>query len=368
MPAYRPAIGTPISELETPALLVDLDALDHNFAYISTLYSDSVCKMRQHAKNIKTPAILHRQIESGGTMGGVCAAKVAEAEVMVEAGINDILITSQVVSEDKIARVCALSRATDTKVAVDDERNLRMLSLVSERHGSDIGVVIEVNTSMNRGGIRNPEQGVALARMASDLPGVSFRGVMSHQSISGEPDRETRFTEGRRWIQMCLDVKDAIEDTGIPVEIVSTGETFTIDVAAEIDEVTEVQGGSYALMGTNCSYMEDFEYAVKVLTTVISRPKEDTAIADVGYRALAAPGGVLPTVERVEGGEVAVESLGHSHTTLRSQGNMPLEVGDQLMLRSAQADILVNRWDEFIGVRNGVVESVWPILARGCHH
>ena len=362
----QPLSQTPISDLDTPALLVDLDALDHNFSYVSELYSDTVCRMRQHAKNVKSPPILHRQMSAGGTMGGVCAAKVSEAEVMVEGGISDILITSQVVTADKIARVCSLSRIGDVKVAVDDVRNLRLLSSISARHGCDVGIVIEVNTSMNRAGIRRPEQGIELARLATELPGVTFRGVMSHQSILGLPDRETRFREGRHWMQMCIEVKQAIEDAGFPVEIVSTGETFTIDLAAEMPEVTEVQGGTYALMGINCDYMEDLRHAVKVLTTVVSRPDTNTAICDVGYRALAAPGEVLPALDGAD--EIRVESLGPDHCVLKSESDMPHSVGDQVLLNSGQQDIMVNRWDEFIGVKDGVVEAVWPITARGCHH
>ena len=366
MTSYRPTIGTPTADLETPALVIDLDALDHNFAHIAHLYADTACKMREHAKNIKTPAVLRRQIEAGGTVGGVCAAKVSEAEVMVEGGITDVLITSQLVTEDKIGRVCGMALVADVKVAIEDARNLQLIADVSQRRGSDVGVVIEVNTSMNRAGIRSPEEGIRLARMATELPGVSFRGVMSHQSISGDPDRETRFDEGRHWIQICLDAKRAIEDAGFPVEIVSTGETFTIDVAPEMPEVNEVQGGTYALMGTGSTYMEDFQFAGKVLSTVVSRPDANTAIGDVGYRALAAPGGVLPSLEGLP--EVGVDSLGSDHIVLKSEGSMPLDVADQFVLLSAQQDIMVNRWDQFIGVRNGVVEAVWPILARGCHH
>lgn len=364
-----PAIGTHIDDLPTPTLIVDLDALESNYAYVADLYADAGCKMRQHAKNIKTPVILHKQIRAGGTVGGVCAAKVSEAEVMVEGGIGDILITSQTVTEDKIARVCALSRAADVKVAVDDERNLRLLSAVSERAGANVGVVIEVNTSMNRAGIRAPERGIELARLATDLPGVEFRGVMSHQSIAGDPDRETRFAEGARWMRMCLDAKNAIEDAGIPVEIVSTGETFTIDVAPTLPEVTEVQGGTYALMGTGSAYMDQFRCAVKILSTAISRPDARTAIGDVGYRALAAPGGALPSVETPAG--IAVADMGADHIILESAENgeeMPLRVGDKFTLLSAQQDILVNRWDVFTAIRNDRVEAVWRIQARGCHH
>ena len=257
MMTARPLFQTPISDIDTPALLVDLDALDHNFSYVAELYSDTVCLMRQHAKNVKSPPILHRQISAGGTVGGVCTAKVSEAEVMVEGGIGDILITSQVVTPDKITRVCALARVADVKVAVDDVRNLRLLSSISTRHGSDVGIVIEVNTSMNRAGIRRPEQGIELARLATELPGVTFRGVMSHQSILGSPDRETRFTRGQ-----ALDA-DVHRSKGCHRGCrISGGDSLhrakpiTIDLAAEMPEVTEVQGGTYALMGVNCDYME----------------------------------------------------------------------------------------------------------------
>ena len=366
MDAYRPRIGTPIAALETPCLLIDLDALEHNFRVVADIYGGTECKMRQHAKNIKTPLIAHQQIGAGGTVGGVCAAKVSEAEVMVEGGIKDVLITSQVVTRDKIARVCGLSRVADVKVAVDSRGPLLELSEVAQEMGTEVGAVIEVNTSMGRAGVRTADHGVELAKLATALPGIVFRGVMSHQTIAGEPNRETRFTEGRRFIQMCLDVRDAIEAAGIPVEIVSTGETWTIDVAAEVPGVTEVQGGTYALMGTGTTYMEDFQFAGKVLSTVVSRPSTDVAIGDVGFRALAAPNGVLPSVEGLPG--VGVEALHAQHIVLRSDGPMPLDVGDQFLLLSAQQDIMVNRWDEFVCVREGRVEAVWPILARGCHH
>lgn len=366
MNSYIPTLGTPISELETPSLVLDLDALEHNYEHIANLYSDTACKMREHAKNVKSPAVLRKQIEAGGTVGGVCAAKVSEAEVMVEGGITDILITSQAVTEDKIARICSMASSADIKVAIDDPRNVQLISDISNRAGTDVGLVVEVNTSMDRAGIRGPEEGIALARLATDLPGVTFKGVMSHQSIAGEPDRETRFSHGRHWMQLCVDAKRAIEDAGFPVEIVSTGETYTIDVAPEFPEVNEVQGGTYALMNTGSAYMEDFQFAGKVLSTVVSRPDDSTAIGDVGYRALAAPNGVLPSVEGHD--EITVDSLAPDHIVLKSDGPMTLNVGDQFFLLSAQQDILVNRWDQFIGIRNGVVEDVWPILARGCHH
>jgi D-serine deaminase-like pyridoxal phosphate-dependent protein len=366
MDLYRPAIGTPLAELDTPCLLVDLDALEHNLQVIADTYRDTQCKMRSHVKNLKTPVLAHRQIRTGGTVGGICAAKVTEAEVMVEGGITDVLIANQVVGHDKIARLCALAKQADMKVAVDTAQNLRQLSAVAQQHGVTLGVVIEVDTSMHRAGIRQLEHGVELAKLATTLPGLAFRGVMSHQTVPGRPDKSTRQIEGRRYMQMCLDVKDAIEAAGIPVGIVSTGETWTYDVAADLPGVTEVEGGTYMLMSWSYSYMDEFHIAAKILGTVISTPEPGVAIGDVGMWALASPGGVLP---RVEGRpEVRIEALHDAHIVLRTDTGMPLQVGEQFLLHSGQQDITVSRWDQIIAVRRGVVEAVWELTARGCHH
>jgi len=366
MDIYRPIPGTRLEDLDTPCLVIDLEALEHNFRLIADTYRDSTCKMRTHVKNLKTPVLAHMQMRAGGTVGGVCAAKVAEAEVMVEGGINDIFIANQVVGRDKIERLCALAKHADVKVAIDDPRNLQELSEVARAHGVTVGVVIEVDTSMHRAGVRQISQGVNLAKLATTLPGIAFKGVMSHQTIPGRPNKETRLIEGRRFIQMCLDVKDAIEAAGMPVEVVSTGESWTYDVARDIPGVTEVEGGTYALMSHSYGFMREFHMAAKILGTIISTPRPGIAIGDVGMRALAAPGGVLPEVEGMP--EVTVEALHPDHIVLRGEGIMPLKLGDKFLLHSGQQDVMVNRWDQFVAVRHGIVEAVWEIAARGCHH
>ena len=254
MEHYRPAPGTPMQDLDTPCLLIDLDAVEHNFRLIADTYRDTVCKMRTHVKNLKSPLLAHMQIRAGGTVGGVCAAKVAEAEVMVEGGITDVLIANEVVARDKIVRLCALAKRADMKVGIDNVQNLRELSEVAQAQGVTLGVLIEVDTSMHRAGIRHVAAGVELAKLASTLPGIAFRGLMSHQTLPGRPDKQTRLIEGRRFMQMCLDLKEAIEGVGIPVDIVSTGETWTYDIAADLPGVTEVQGGTYALMSASYGY------------------------------------------------------------------------------------------------------------------
>ena len=362
---YRPPVGTPVDDLDTPCLILDLDALEHNINVMSEFYQDRPCKLRGHVKNHRSPIIAHMQIRAGGTVGGVCASKVSEAEVMVEGGIENVFITNQIVTKDKIARLCSLAGRAEMLVACDDPRNANDLSSGAQATGATLGVIIEVETSLHRCGIRSPEQGVELARHIQTLPGLQFRGIMSHQTVQGSPDRETRFTEGHRAIQKCLNVRYAIEEAGIPVEIVSSGETWTYDVAGDIPGVTEVQGGSYIQHDTHYSYMGEFRYAAKMLCTVVSAPRPGVAIGDAGLEAIGNIRG-LPTVEGLPG--VTVKDLDSQQTMLQLEGNARLDVGDKFTLLPGQQDAMVSRWDRYIAVRSGVVEGVWDIPGRGCHN
>lgn len=363
--SYRPSPGTPVEDLETPCLILDLDALENNMKIMSDYYRSRSCKLRPHVKNHKTPIIAHMQIRAGGTVGGVCAAKVSEAEVMVQGGIDDVFITNQIVTREKISRLCALARQGDIKVACDNPRNVRDLSEGADAAGATLGVIIEVETGLRRCGVQSPQQGVELAKLIQTLSGLRFRGVMSHQVIAGAPDRETRLIEGRRTIQICLDVRDAIETAGIPVEVVSSGESWTYDVAGDIPGVTEVQGGSYLIMDTSYRYMHEFEYAGKVLSTIVSTPRRGVAIGDAGMEAVGNVKG-FPTVEGLTG--ATVKNLDARRSVIEVEGATELSIGDKLALIPAQQDAMVSRWDRFVAVRKGKVEAVWDIPGRGRHN
>ncbi len=361
---YRPPIGTPLEDLDTPCLLLELDALDHNMDVMAAYYAGQASKLRGHAKNHKTPAIALRQIRRGGTIGGVCAAKVAEAEVMVHGGVPSVFITSEVVAHQKIDRLCALAAQAEMMVACDDPQNAADLSQAAASQGVELGVVIELETGLRRCGVQTVDQGIALAQTVHSLPGLAFKGIMSHQVISPMPDREDRVTEGRRVIQGVIDLKDGIEAAGIPVETVSTGETWSYDVAGEIPGVTEIQGGSYLIMETGYDYMADFDHAGKVLTTIISTPRPGVAVGDAGIKAVGMVKG-LPAVDNRPG--VTVESMDADHAVFRLAEGVELNIGDQVLLLPGQQDAMVSRWDRFVGVRHGKVEAVWDIHARGCH-
>ena len=364
--AYEPQPGTPIAQLDTPCLILDMDALDHNMDVIADFYGDRHSKLRGHSKNHKSPALALRQIQRGGTVGGVCAAKVAEAEVMVQGGVASVFVTSEVVAPAKLTRLCALADQAEILIACENEANARDLSQAATAQGVTLGVVIEQETGLLRCGVQGVESGMALARLIDSLPGLALRGVMSHQMMS-EPssDREDRATEAHRLIQPVLDLQGAMLAAGLPVDIVSTGETWSYDIAGDMPEVTEIQGGSYLVMETSYDYIEDFQLAGKVLTSIISVPRPGTAIGDAGARAV----GALKGMPRVEGRPgVEAVAMDTDRTVFQVAEGAELAVGDQVTLLPGQQDAMVSRWDRFIGIRNGVVETVWDIEARGCHN
>ena len=154
---YEPQPGTPIAQLDTPCLILDMDALDHNMDVIADYYGDRHSKLRGHSKNHKSPALALRQIQRGGTVGGVCAAKVAEAEVMVQGGVASVFVTSEVVAPPKIARLCALAHQAEILVACENEANARDLSEAAAAQGVNLGVIIEQETGLLRCGVREVE-------------------------------------------------------------------------------------------------------------------------------------------------------------------------------------------------------------------
>ena len=358
--------GTHISMLDTPCLILDLDALEHNINYLAAYYKDSECKLRPHVKNHRSPDIAWMQIRAGGTVNGVCASKVSEAEVMVQAGIPQVLIANQVVTKAKIDRLCSLCRSADMIVAVDSEQNVDDLDAAAQSHNVNLGVILEIDTNIHRSGVQSIEDAVKLAKRVSQSSGLDFRGIMSHQSIdhSQAGDPNIRTGEAKRTIQHCLEVAKAVIAAGFPCEIVSTGETWSYDVARASKGVTEIQGGSYITKDTSHNFFPEFQQAIKVLGTIISTPRSKTAIGDIGVKAATQIKG-NPEVEGYP--NITVTALQAEHTLLNDP-NQELKVGDQYQLIVAMQDALVNRWDRYIGVRNNVVERVIEITARGRHN
>ena len=356
-----------IHDLPTPTLLLDLDALDHNIGVIADHYRDATTRLRPHGKNHKSPWVLERQLTAGGTIGGVCAAKVSEAEVFVDSGlIDNVLIANQIVDAGKIDRLCQLAQRVDLVVAIDAAEHLdRLAAGVRRAASATVGVVIEIDTMMRRGGSRTIDAAVELAKTAHDHPDLVFRGVMSHQvPTTPAPDRHARFEEGLRYIDHVLDVKHAIEAAGVPVDIVSTGESWTYDVAATRSEVTEIEGGTYIVMEVPYNYMHEFRYAARMLGRVIEIKDSTTAVVDIPIDAIGAPNGPPSIWNRSDARTVAID---HGGLTIATDEDA-VAVGDLLQFLPHQQDVMMNRWDQYVGIRGETVERYIEVSARGCVH
>ncbi len=359
--------------MDTPVLVVDLDPLERNLDRMSEAAGEAGVDLRPHAKTHKSAVLARRQIELGAA--GVCVQTVREAEAMAAGGVRDIFITNEVVGAGKLERAARLAREAALAVCVDDAGNLGELSRAARRAGSTVGVLIELNTSDYRGGAASGEPLVGLALRAVDAPAVEFLGIQAYngaaQHIRGYP---ARLASTRRVVSMAEENVEMLARRGVECRAVSGGGTGTYSLEASSGLFTEIQPGSYVFM--DAGYManrgpagapfRDFEPSLYVLTTVMSRrPGSGYALVDAGLKAVSATDGP-PLVKGAEAVYTLHTRLADEHGVLTpaAGGGLPA-LGERLRLIPVNCDPTVNLYDRLVGVRNGVVEEVWPIDARG---
>lgn len=356
------AIGSPLDELDTPFLWTDIEKLDANIKTMASYFCEAGVGWRPHTKGVKTPAIAHKLIAAGAL--GLTCAKLAEAEVMVAAGIREILIANQVVGKHKYARLAALQHQANVKAAVDSPATLPGLGAAAQASGVEIGLLVEVNSGMNRAGTEPGAATVALARQVHNTPGLRLDGLMSWEGHTlALPDAE-REDGIQKSVGLLLASAQACRDAGLRVDIVSCGGSGTMTVTAHIPHVTEMQAGG-AIFGdaTYRKWHAPTQPALFVRTVVSSRPAPDRIIVDAGWKTLPAwttqpiPLGVEGVVKFTASAEHGTISLDRANDTLR--------VGDFVDFIVGYGDNTVFLHDEIVGVRNGRVEAVWAVQGRG---
>ncbi|MBI2942181.1 MAG: DSD1 family PLP-dependent enzyme [Chloroflexi bacterium] len=364
MTGYPGVVGQPKEWLDTPALLVDLDVLDRNTQRVARTCREAGINWRPHTKGIKIPAIAHKLLAAGAM--GVTCAKLGEAELMAGAGIRDILVANQVVGPAKIARLVNLLPHADVIVAVDSIDNVDALDAAAREKGVRPRVVVEVNIGLERAGVEPGEPVVALARVIAERTGLRFAGLMGWE---GHTIRIPDLGEKRRAIASAVgqltSSAEACRAAGLPVEIVSCGGTGTYWITAHLPGITEIQAGG----GVFCDILYrqgmgvDHEYALTVLTTVTSRPNPTRIICDAGKKTMSSDGAVP---EPIGVGKVKSVSLSAEHARIDlDEPNTALRVGDRVEFIVGYSDTTVHLHPELYGIRNGRVETVWPVLGRG---
>jgi D-serine deaminase-like pyridoxal phosphate-dependent protein len=355
-------VGQSLDALDTPALIVDIDALDRNIATMTAFLHQRGVQWRPHAKAHKSPAVAHRVIAAGAI--GITCAKLSEAEVYAAAGIDHILIANQVVGEIKTRRLAELAREVDVIVAVDALAHVEAIDRAAAIAGSRPGVVIEVDCGMQRAGVA-PDAAVSLAERIVALPNVRFRGMMTWEghavAIADHADRERTIREA---IGRFLTAVEAVRSAGIEVEIVSCGGTGTFLTTATLAGVTEVQAGG-GIFGDRMYRDLDvpLEPALQVMVSVTSRPTPTRALIDAGRKTID-PTACPP---RLAGRDDATSiALSAEHGTITFTGDTASPaIADRLRLEVGYSDQLVHLHEAIHAVRDGRIVAIWPTSARG---
>lgn len=344
-------------EIDTPALLLDLEVMEENIRSMARFFANRPQKLRPHFKTPKTSEVARRQLEAGAI--GITASKLGEVEVLSRAGLGPILLANQIVGANKIERLFALPRKPEVIVAVESELNVRELEEGAKRAGRSADVIIEADTGMHRCGAATPEETVELARRIDRGP-LHYRGIMGYEGHAVlVPDKDQREKIAREALTELSRHVEALRSAGFAPEIVSAGGTGTYDIAGSWPEVTEVQAGSYVFMdGTYRFVRPDLgRPALSLLTTVISR-RGDRAMIDAGMKSLTNEFGP-PAGKDLP---VKVARLSEEHGHLDAAGT-EIAAGMKIEILPTHNDTTINLHSEYYVVRGEEVIAVWPIEA-----
>jgi len=410
----REAIGRQMEDIETPALVVDIDIMQANMDKMMAFLCQAGAGVgiRPHAKSHKTPEIAKLQMARGAL--GICCAKLGEAEAMVDGGLTDVMIASQVIGKGKIRRLVELSKRVRLTVAVDTRENVEDISRESEASGGKVGIVIETEVGMSRCGVRAHGEAVEIAQAASTLPGVWYAGIMGYEGHAVfMPDIEEREAAANLAYDKLLAFREAIRaGAGLDSGIVSTGGTGTYLFGGRRQGMTDIEAGSYIFMDTRYGSTAgvDFLNSLAVLSTIISHPQPDLYVCDAGIKSMTEEFGLVATLPSYG---LKVTGMSEEHIKLKPDAdpvNQPgfraldekyaskagraagagqtaaagtvvvtgqaavahgagavrtLAVVDRILLIPSHCCSTVNLHDVIYAVRDGIVEDVWRVTGRG---
>ena len=369
--------GMALGMVDTPALIVDLDAFERNLRGMAAAVAARGIRLRPHAKTHKSPIIARRQMDLGAV--GVCCQKVSEAEVMVAGGIDDVLISNEIVGEHKLLRLAALAREARIGVCVDDPGNVAEVAAAADRLGVTLLVLVEIDVGARRCGAMPGEPAWRVATAVAEADALQFVGLQAyHGGAQHIRDHAARRAAIERAIDLTRSTVDLLARKGLTCDTVSgagTG-TFPLEVASGVHN--EIQAGSYIFMDADYARnrmagggrFDTFEHALFLLTTVMSRAVADRAVVDAGHKAAAVDSGP-PEPFGLPGITYRHPSDEHGVLVAEKDGGAGLpELGDKLLLVPGHCDPTVNLHDWYVCVRGlhgaeAHVEAVWPVAARG---
>ncbi|SMP30759.1 D-3-hydroxyaspartate aldolase [Shimia sagamensis] len=364
--------GMDAADIQTPALVLDLDALERNIKKMGDYAKAHGMRHRVHGKMHKSVDVAKLQESLGGAVG-VCCQKVSEAEVFARGGIKDVLVSNQVRDPAKIDRLARLPKlGSRTIVCVDDVANVADLSAAAVLHGTELEVFVEIDCGAGRCGVTTTEAVVEIAKAVEAADNLKFTGIQAYQGAMQHMDSyEDRKAKLDVAIAQVQDAVDGLKAEGIACELVSGGGTGSYYFESNSGVYNELQCGSYAFMDADYGRILDkdgnridqgeWENAFFILTSVMSHAKADKAIVDAGLKAQSVDSG-LPVIFGRD--DVEYIKCSDEHGVVMDPTGA-LKVNDKLKLVPGHCDPTANVHDWYVGVRDGKVETVWPVSARG---
>ena len=347
-----------IEDLDTPTVTIDLDRMERNIATLQAYCDAQGLRNRPHIKTHKIPAIAHLQVAAGAV--GITCQKLGEAEVMAAAGLRDILITYNILGAAKLERLMRLLHQATVAVVADSETTVRGLSDAAKAEGRTLTVLVECDMGAERVGVQSPQAALDLATVIAGSPGLHFGGLMTYPIM---PATST-------WLTTAHEIFGA---AGLPLTWISGGGTPNMFRAHETPGVTEIRAGTYVYMDGTCVRQGVATWddcAQRVLTTVVSRPTPNRAILDAGSKTLTSDL-IMGRLEEgyghiVDYPEARIHKLSeeHGHVDLTACSRKPV-VGERVTVITNHCCGTTNLHDEVVGVRQGKVEVIWPVTARG---
>jgi D-serine deaminase-like pyridoxal phosphate-dependent protein len=360
---YAAAIGQRRDELITPALVLDVDSAQRNIDHMaSELKQIGSATIRPHYKTHKSPDLARRQLQAGA--GGLSMATVWEAAILAAAGMDDLFVVNMVAHPAKVRVLAELARDHRVLVAVDEAANAAALSAAAVTAGSTLGIMVEVDTGMDRCGVDDAADCLAVARQVMDLPGLRFEGITGYEGhCSLTPDNELRHERQREAMGFFTGVAGLLEADGIKCPIRSAGGIATWNWTAAYPGMTEIQAGTYVVMDNFHGRMAPgFEHSLTIQATVISR-QSGKVIVDAGNKSVADPADVT-----MVGHDHEVFRFDEEHGIFDASGGSTLRVGDPVALVPGYSPSTVNWYDAYHVVQEDVVVDIWPIIPRGPGH
>ena len=357
-------------EIDTPALVIDLDAFEYNLDRMAAMLAPTGAKLRAHAKTHKSPVIAHQQIARGAV--GQCVQKVAEAEILAWGGVADILVSNEIVGAGKLARLAALAKIATVAVCVDDAAQVAAAERAAADAGIRLSVLVEIDIGAARCGVAPGPAAVELAKAIAASKHLRFGGLQAYQ---GSAQHRRGVEERQKLIGVAIEgarrTVEQLRQQGLECPIIGGGGTGTFEIEAASGVYTEIQAGSYAFMDADYARNLDaagqpvstFRHALFVLATVMSAPRHGLAVLDAGHKAVSIDSGMPTLWQRPD---IRYVSASDEHGKLEyGPATAAVKLGEKLRLVPGHCDPTVDRFDWYVGVRAGRVECLWPVAARG---